>query len=250
MTDPSVNSSVSPHSATPPPTAPQPQSGKSLLANLVFNIALPVLILSKFSTDEYLGPVWGLVIALLFPVGFGLWELKQSGKLNFFSVVGIISVLLTGGMSLLQLDPKYIAIKEAAVPAIIGGLILVSGRTRFPLVKTILENMQLLNLPLLQQKLQEKQTVSRFEQAQDRATQIIAGSFFLSSVLNYLLAKWILVSAPGTAAYNEELGRMTALSYPVIAIPSTLIMMGAIWYLFAQIPKLTGESLESFLHEQ
>lgn len=249
MTDPIVNSSASTQSSTPP-TAPQPQSGKSLLANLVFNIALPVLILSKFSTDDYLGPVWGLVIALLFPVGFGLWELKQSGKLNFFSVVGIISVLLTGGMSLLQLDPKYIAIKEAAVPAIIGGLILVSGRTRFPLVKTILENMQLLNLPLLQQKLQEKQAISRFEQAQDRATQIIAGSFFLSSMLNYLLAKWILVSAPGTAAYNEELGRMTALSYPVIAIPSTLIMMGAIWYLFAQIPKLTGESLESFLHEQ
>lgn len=245
MTDPISNPASSPQ-----PAAPQPQSGKSLLANLVFNIALPVLILSKFSTDDYLGPVWGLVIALLFPVGFGLWELKQSGKLNFFSVVGIISVLLTGGMSLLQLDPKYIAIKEAAVPAIIGGLILVSGRTRFPLVKTILENMQLLNLPLLQQKLQEKQAVFRFEQAQDRATQIIAGSFFLSSVLNYLLAKWILVSAPGTAAYNEELGRMTALSYPVIAIPSTLIMMGAIWYLFAQIPKLTGESLESFLHEQ
>ncbi len=249
MTDPIVTPSASP-SPTPPPAAPQPQSGKSLLANLVFNIALPVLILSKFSTDEYLGPVWGLVIALLFPIGFGLWELKQSGKLNFFSVVGIISVLLTGGMSLLQLDPKYIAIKEAAVPAIIGGLILVSGRTRFPLVKTILENMQLLNLALLQQKLQERQAVSRFEQAQDRATQIIAGSFFLSSTLNYLLAKWILVSAPGTAAYNEELGRMTALSYPVIAIPSTLIMMGAIWYLFAQIPKLTGESLESFLHEQ
>lgn len=245
MTDPISNPASSPQ-----PAAPQPQSGKSLLANLVFNIALPVLILSKFSTDDYLGPVWGLVIALLFPVGFGLWELKQSGKLNFFSVVGIISVLLTGGMSLLQLDPKYIAIKEAAVPAIIGGLILVSGRTRFPLVKTILENMQLLNLPLLQQKLQEKQAVSRFEQAQDRATQIIAGSFFLASMLNYLLAKWILVSAPGTAAYNEELGRMTALSYPVIAIPSTLIMMGAIWYLFAQIPKLTGESLESFLHEQ
>lgn len=245
MTDPISNAASSPQ-----PAAPQPQSGKSLLANLVFNIALPVLILSKFSTDEYLGPVWGLVIALLFPLGFGLWELKQSGKLNFFSVVGIISVLLTGGMSLLQLDPKYIAIKEAAVPAIIGGLILVSGRTRFPLVKTILENMQLLNLPLLQQKLNEKQAVARFELAQDRATQIIAGSFFLSSVLNYLLAKWILVSAPGTAAYNEELGRMTALSYPVIAIPSTLIMMGAIWYLFAQIPKLTGESLESFLHEQ
>lgn len=231
------------------PPAPQ-QTGKGLLANLAFNIAIPVLILSKLSGDEQLGPVWGLVAALAFPIGFGLWELKQSGKLNFFSVIGIISVLLTGGMSLLQLDPKYIAIKEAAVPGIIGLLILVSGRTRFPLVRTILQNMQLLNLTLLHAKLAQRQAQQQFDQVQDNATRIIAGSFFLSSLLNYLLAKWILVSAPGTAAYNEELGRMTALSYPVIAVPSMLIMMAAIWYLFVQIPKLTGEPLESFFHEQ
>jgi hypothetical protein len=43
---------------------------------------------------------------------------------------------------------------------------------------------------------------------------------------------------------------MTALSYPVIAIPSTLIMMGAIWYVFSRIPKLTGLSLEAFFYEQ
>lgn len=232
------------------PTAPQPQTAGNLFANLAFNIVLPVLILSKFSTEEYLGPVWGLVIALAFPVGFGLWELKKSGKLNFFSVVGIISVLLTGGMSLLQLDPKYIAIKEAAVPGLIGLLILFSGRTRFPLIKTILENMQLLNLVLLSEKLSARGTAQQFEKALDHATHIIAGSFFLSSVMNYLLAKWLLVSPPGTAAYNEELAKMTALSYPVIAIPSTLIMMGAIWYIFSRIPKLTGQPLESFFHEQ
>ena len=113
-------------------TQPAEKKSSGLLGNLLFNIALPVIILSKFSTEDYLGPVWGLVIALAFPVGFGLWELLKSGKVNFFSVVGIISVLLTGGMSLLQLDPKYIAIKEAAVPGLIGLLILISGRTRFP----------------------------------------------------------------------------------------------------------------------
>jgi len=231
-------------------TAPQPQTAGNLFANLAFNIVIPVLILSKLSTDDYLGPVWGLVAALAFPIGFGLWELKQSGKLNFFSIVGIISVLLTGGMSLLQLDPKYIAIKEAAVPGLIGLLILISGRTRFPLVKTILENMQLLNLALLKEKLSSNGTEPQFERTLDQATRIIAGSFFLSSVLNYLLAKWLLVSPPGTPAYNEELANMTALSYPVIAIPSTLIMMGAIWYVFSRIPKLTGQSLESFFHEQ
>lgn len=233
------------NSATPPQN-----SGKGLLANLAFNIVIPVLILTKLSTEQYLGPVWGLVCALIFPIGFGVWELVQSGKLNFFSIVGIISVLLTGGMSLLQLPPAYIAIKEAAVPGIIGVLVLFSGSTRFPLVKTILNNMQLLNLPLLQEKLAERQQEQAYEKTLDVANKIIAASFFFSSTLNYLLAKWVLVSDPGTPAYNEELGRMTALSYPVIAIPSTLIMMGAVWFVFSRIPKLTGQDLESFFHEQ
>ncbi len=224
----------------------QPKSN-GLLGNLIFNIALPVLILSKFSTDEYLGPVWGLVIALCFPIGFGLYELYKSGKVNFFSVVGIISVLLTGGMSLLQLDPQYIAIKEAAVPGIIGVLVLFSQQTKFHLIKSMLINAQLLNFDKLNAALEKKQATAEFEVKLNTTNQMLAGSFFLSSVLNYVLAKWVLVSAPGTAAYNEELGRMTALSYPVIVLPMMVLMMAAMWYLFTQISRLTGEDIEQFL---
>ena len=204
-------------------TQPAEKKSSGLLGNLLFNIALPVIILSKFSTEDYLGPVWGLVIALAFPVGFGLWELLKSGKVNFFSVVGIISVLLTGGMSLLQLDPKYIAIKEAAVPGIIGLLVWFSQHSKFHLIKTLLENAQLLNMEKLHQVLESKQLVPQYEHKLNVTNQMLAGSFFLSSVLNYLLAKWILVSPPGTPAYNEELGTMTALSYPVIALPSMVL---------------------------
>lgn len=235
------------NTTTPSATPPAEKKSSGLLGNLLFNIALPVIILSKFSTEEYLGPVWGLVIALAFPVGFGLWELLKSGKVNFFSVVGIISVLLTGGMSLLQLDPKYIAIKEAAVPGIIGLLVWFSQHSKFHLIKTLLENAQLLNMTKLQQVLESKQLVPQFEHKLDVTNQMLAGSFFLSSVLNYLLAKWILVSPPGTPAYNEELGTMTALSYPVIALPSMVLMMAAMWYLFTQISKLTGEDIDNFL---
>ncbi|WP_306523426.1 VC0807 family protein [Rheinheimera sp.] len=226
--------------------APEKKS-QGLLPNLLFNIAIPVIILSKFSTEAYLGPVWGLVVALMFPIAYGLWELKKSGKVNFFSVVGLISVLLTGGMSLLQLDPKYIAIKEAAVPGIIGLLVWFSQHSKFHLIKTMLENAQLLNMEKLQAALAKKDNAALFEQKMNFTNQLLAGSFFLSSVLNYLLAKWILVSPPGTTAYNEELGRMTALSYPVIALPSMVLMMAALWYLFSQIGKLTGEDIETFL---
>ncbi|MFT5675848.1 MAG: hypothetical protein ACI808_001780, partial [Paraglaciecola sp.] len=67
--------------------------------------------------------------------------------------------------------------------------------------------------------------------------------------LNYILAKVILVSPPGTTAYTEELGKMTAWSYPVIVIPSMLLLIAALWYSTSQISKLTGENLENFLAE-
>jgi len=58
-----------------------------------------------------------------------------------------------------------------------------------------------------------------------------------------------LVSEPGTTAYTEELGRMTALSYPVIVIPSMILLITALWYLFAQIKKITGEELDNFINQ-
>jgi predicted permease len=37
---------------------------ENILVNLCFNIIIPALILSKLSKPAYLGPLWGLVIAL------------------------------------------------------------------------------------------------------------------------------------------------------------------------------------------
>lgn len=226
---------------------PQKKKKSGLLSNLIINVAIPALILSKLSGDDALGPVWALVVALAFPLGFGLWELKHAGKVNFFSVLGIISVLLTGGISLLQLDPAYIAIKEALIPGLIGVIVLVSQYTPYPLVKKLLINPELLDLSKLQQALSEQNNTTLFDQRMARAGYIVAASFFMSSVLNYLLAKAIVVSQPGTTAYAEELGRMTWLSYPVIVLPSMVMLMGAIIYMFRQIGKLTGRSLEDFI---
>ena len=227
--------------------SPEKPKRGGFLTNLAFNIVIPVIILSKFSGAEDLGPAWSIVIALSFPISYGLWDLKQSGKVNAFSILGIVSVFLTGGMSLLELDPKYIAIKEAAIPAIIGIAVLITQKTRYPIVKVLILNDQVIKTDKLYSALSAKNATERFETILARSSYIVAGSFALSSVLNYVLAKVILVSPPGTTAFSEELGKMTALSYPVIALPSMVVMMLAIWYLFSQINKLTGESLESFI---
>lgn len=228
------------------PVNDPPRRG-GFLGNLAFNIIIPVIILTRFAGDDRLGPTWSIIIALAFPICYGLWDLKNSGKINPFSVLGVISVLLTGGISLLQLDPQYLAIKEAAIPGIIGVAVLVSQKTRFPLVKTLILNAQIIRIQALYQALDERGTRQLFERRLAQASLIVAGSFFMSSVLNYILTRLIVVSPPGTSEFSEELGRMTALSYPVIALPSMIVLLLAIWFVFSQVRKLTGEKLETFL---
>lgn len=247
MTDkPEARAPDTDRSANPPPSKPKRES---LLANLLLNIVIPTVILTKFSGDEHLGIKLGIVIALAFPLIYGLRDFLISRKLNVFSALGFISIMLTGGISLLELDPQYIAIKEAAIPGIIGLATLFSLKTRFPLVKTFLYNDKVLKVEKVAQALQHYGTESAFEKTLQNATYLIAGSFFLSSVLNYILAKLILESPPGTLAFNEELGKMTALSFPVIALPATLIMAVALFYLFRQIRKLTHLDLEDVIND-
>lgn len=226
-----------------PEQAPKEQR-HSVVTNLLFNIVIPTLILTKLSSAQYLGPHYSIVIALAFPIAFGIYDFAKMGKANLFSILGFVSILLTGGISLLELDAKYIAIKEAAIPGLIGIAVLVSQYTRFPLIRKLMLNEEFIDLERVNTALALRQTQSEFDQAIVKSTYLVAMSFFLSSALNYGLAKYILISPPGTEAYSAELGKMTGLSFPVIALPCTLFMMGALFYLVNRIKKLTGLEMD------
>lgn len=223
---------------------PQPQKAENLLVNLLFNIIIPTVILTKFSGDDYLGTTNSILVALAFPIVYGIRDMATRGKVNLFSVLGVFSIVLTGGISLLGLDPRYLAIKEAAVPATFGLATLVSLKTPYPLVKTFIYNDTLLDIPAIDQRLAENGNRQPFERRLTMASLLVAASFFLSSLLNYLLAILIVTAQPGTVEYNEQLGKMTALSFPVIALPATLVMMAAMLYLFSGITRLTGLDIE------
>jgi hypothetical protein len=230
-------------------SAAKPQRKESFLANLLLNIVIPAVILSKLSSEQYLGTQWAIVVALAFPLAYGIHDFIQTRKINAFSALGFISILLTGGISLLQLDPQYIAIKEAAIPGLIGVVTLFSMKTRFPIVKTILYNEKIMQVDKITAALKERNAEARFEKVLQNATYLIAASFFLSSVLNYILAKILMVSPPGTEAFNAELGKMTALSYPVIALPATLVLFAGLFYLFRNIRLLTNLSFEDVIND-
>lgn len=230
--------------------SPNQDREPSLMVNMVFNIVLPVLILMQLSSPERLGATQALILALAFPLSFGGWELWRRRKINGFSILGLISVLLTGGIGLLELDPKYIAIKEAAVPGLIGIVVWVSRFTRFPIVEKMLLNRKMVDVDKLYAALQARGNTAAFQRVINNAGNGVAGAFFLSATLNFVLARMIVVSPAGSEAFNHEIGRMTALSFPVIVLPTMLVLFGAIFYLFARINKLAGESVEAFLIEQ
>ncbi len=97
------------------------------LLEVAVTIVVPALILMRGSDADALGPINALLLALAFPVGWGLHELRRHGKPGWMAALGLVSVLLTGGIGLLALDPKWLAIKEAAVPGAIGLAVLLSA---------------------------------------------------------------------------------------------------------------------------
>ncbi len=221
---------------------------ENLLLNLGLNVVAPALVLSKLSGVDALGPVLALLVALALPLGYGVWDFVKRRKYNLFSVIGLVSVALTGGISLLHLPPAYLAVKEAAVPGVLGLAVLLSLRTRWPLVRGLLFNEAVLDTARIERELTARAATSAFEQVMARATWLLAGSFFLSSALNYLLASTVVTAAAGSVEYNEQLGKLTALSYPVIALPATLVTAGALFYLFRRLTQLTGLTFEELLH--
>ena len=220
------------------------------LVDLLVSIVIPSIILMKFSGDDALGATTALVVALAFPLSWGLYELLKYKKFNFIALLGLISVLLTGGIGLLQLDTQWLAVKEAAIPGLIGITVLVSTQTRYPLIKTLLYNPRILNVDKIGQKLDKLGHIEMFEARLLNATYLLGGTFFFSAVMNYILARWIVTSPAGSSAFNEQLGQLTLLSYPMIAIPSMVMMLAIFYYLWRTIHGMTGLALEEIVRQE
>jgi intracellular septation protein A len=218
------------------------------LIELLINIVIPSAILMKFSGPDDLGVANGLLLALAFPLFWGARSLARERKVNLFAVLGLVSILLTGGIGLLQLDTRWLAVKEAAIPGLIGLIVVVSAYTSKPLVRVLLFSPALMNVERIQANLHQRGTAVTFETRLRTATWMLGGSFFFSSVMNYFLATWIVTSPAGTPAFNEELGRLTLLSYPVIVLPSVLIMMAVLYYLARTIHELAGLKLSDAIN--
>jgi hypothetical protein len=217
------------------------------LSDLIFSIAIPSFVLMKMSSEDSLGASTALLVALAFPIGWGLFNIFYYKSFNFIALLGLVSIALTGGIGLLKLDPQWLAIKEATIPALIGIAVLALAQTRYSLVKLLIYNPSVMNVEKIKEHLSSVDQQQHFDARLMVSTYWLAGTFLFSAVMNYVLARWLVISPAGSEAFNEELAKMTMLSYPIIALPSTLALFAIIYFLWKTIHDATGLELEEIL---
>jgi len=228
--------------ATPPPK-------ENLLLNIVCNVVAPSFLLTKGAKLLHLEPKVGLVVALAFPLGYGLYDFVKRRNFNFLSALGFSSTLATGGLGLLRLEPFWFAVKEAVVPTLIGLTVFISQWTKKPLVRSLLFNEQVIDVPRVEGALDRRGERAAFTKLLNGSSGLLASSFAISAVLNFALARYLITALPDTPEFNEQLGQMTLWSWPVIVVPSMAIMMLALWRLLKGMEKLSGLTMDEILHQ-
>jgi hypothetical protein len=235
-----------PDSAAVPAAKTKPEN---LLLNLACNVAIPTAIMSWASGPRALGPTWGLLVALLFPLAYGIHDFARRRRFNFISAIGFVSVLITGGFGLLKLDGFWFAVKDGALPALIGVAILASMRAKEPLVMELLYNPQVVDVDRVEAALVERNETEGFRRLLRSASYTIAAAMLISAVLNYLFARAIIKSPPDTEAFNQELAKMHWVSLLGLSLPTMAMLMFALWRLFKGISRLTGLTLDEILRQ-
>jgi len=222
---------------------------ENIWLNLILNVLLPSVLLTKGDGWFGLDPAPLLVTAISFPVCYGIYDYFRRDKVNLFSVIGFVSILITGVIGLFENIPtRWIAVKEAAVPFLFGLVIFFSSFTKKPLIRALLFSREMFDVDRIESSLEERGTRETFDRVIRSCTGWVIASFALSTVLNFILATWLVNSPSGTPEFNQEVGRMTALSWPVIVLPTTGVMMVALFKLIKGIETSTGMELDDVLH--
>lgn len=208
------------------------------MLKLAVTLVIPYIILTRLGSVTELDPRAVLLIALAFPVGWMVAALLRRADVGITPVVGLAGILLTAAIGTLAEDPRWLAVKEASVPLLFGLAILASSRTSRPLVEILID--KVVDRDAVRAALASHDAGDRWQRLMTRATFAWAGALLVSATLNFALARIVVTSPGGTAEFNAELARMTALGLPVITVPMMVMMSATVWYIVHGVTDITG----------
>jgi hypothetical protein len=237
------------------------------LANILINVIIPVLVLSYLSKDPvlqeklgkavkpwHIGPLKAMILALAMPIAYGAWHFIKTRKGNFFSALGLASVLLSGGLTIYlwnkdgTVKPNaglLFGVKEAMIPLVLGVAILCSHRSTTPLIRVFLYNDTIFDIPKIENRVAEISAQGEYDRLLLGATKLFAASFFVSSLMNLGLAQWFFRGFDATAAdalekYNGIIASVTGWGFAVIGVPILIFLFLTLRRLLKGLEKLTG----------
>lgn len=244
------------------------------LANILINVLIPVLALSYLSKDPviqemlgkdvkpwHIGPLKALIVALAFPIGYGIWFFVKTRKMNFFSGLGLFSVLLTGGLTLFLWNKDgtvkehaavLFGLKEASIPFVLGMAIIASHWSKTPLLRTFLYSDAIFDVKRIEGKVAELGRETGYRKVLLDATVLFSLSFFVSTLLNFGLAMYFLggldhAAPDAMSAYNEKVAKVTGWGFVVIGVPVMAFLFFTLKKLLSGLRGLTGLSDEELM---
>lgn len=232
-----------------PPASPPGSKPENVWISLVCNVLLPGFLLGWLSKPERLGPTWGLVGGLAFPVGYGLWDFYHRRQMNLLSILGFVSVLLTGVLGLLKTDPFWFAVKAGAFSALMGLAIPLTLTTRRPLVKLFLYNDQLIDTQRVEAALDIRLARPQFDQLLRRVSWVLAISFLVSGVINFVMARWLVTATSGSPEFNDQVGKLHWIEWPIITLPFLGVMLWCLFNFLRTLTRLTGLSQDEIMRQ-
>lgn len=216
-----------------------------VILSILLNLVIPSVILSRLSGPTMLGPTVGLIVALVFPLGYGISDLWTRKRVHLFTILGFLSILLTGIFTLVQLNHFWFTVKETAFPALFAVISFVTRKRPQNVFFQILSDAPLFDSPNF-----PKAFKNYAHPLYASSSIILTVSFSISAVLNFILARVLLTAPVGTEAFNTQLAYMNTLSYFIILIPSMALMIYALIRFFHLLEKETGVPLQTILDPQ
>lgn len=213
--------------------APPPENP---FLSVVVNILIPVMILNKGS--HYVKPQVALLVALCFPLCYGIHDYYRRRHKNYVSLIGLVNIMLNGSLALLNLNGIWFVFKEATLPTILGLLVLFSARTKTPAAKILFCNPHVLNMALIEERLLTLGKELEFGKILKQTTLWLSLSFFISATANFALALRVfedidphLSSDEQLKVLNGQLAHMTWLAFATVALP-LMVFSGILIYKF------------------
>ncbi len=211
------------------------------LADLMLTVVLPSAALEYLSEPARLGPFWALVVSALLPLTFGIYCWVTKAGLNFFSILGLVAVIVTGGLGLLKLDAFWFGMKEIIVPVLIGLAFPASHTWGRPMICSMIFAPHLINERALRESLDTPDKRIGFDKLLLKASWGMGASMLLSAVINFALAMYLLGGKePGSEAFVKGIGTLNWGGTLIIGIPMLIAMMVVLVGFMRGVYRLTG----------